>query len=81
MRYRPIGYPGRVTILASEGNLRRGLSNEWKALAAGGVAIYQAPGDHESYSRQFFQQTAEQLRICLEEQVERKADHECTDRS
>jgi thioesterase domain-containing protein len=81
MRYRPAPYPGRVTILASEDNLRRGLSNDWKALAAGGVAIHRAPGDHESYSRKYFQQTAEQLRICLEEPVERKAKHESTRRS
>jgi aspartate racemase len=81
MRYRPAGYPGRVTILASEGNLRRGLSNGWKALAAGGLVVHRAPGDHESYSRKYVQQTAEQLRICLEAHLEREVEHEFTDRS
>jgi thioesterase domain-containing protein len=77
-RYRPVSYPGRVTILASDENLQRGLADAWKALATGGVEIHRAPGDHESYSRTYLQQTAEQLRVCLEGRVEGKAEHERT---
>jgi thioesterase domain-containing protein len=80
MRYRPATYSGRIAILASHENLERGLAAPWQRLAAGGAAIYRAPGDHDSYSRKHFQQTAEQLRLCLAEQVEGKGEHGHTDR-
>jgi thioesterase domain-containing protein/acyl carrier protein len=80
LRYRPVPYPGRVTILASQESLRQGLADAWQALAAGGAAVHQAPGDHDSYSRKYFQQTAEQLRLCLEAPGEGRAGHGFTDR-
>ena len=39
------------------------------ALAGGGLLVHRAPGDHESYSRKYVQETAEQLRICLEQSI------------
>ncbi|MCU1277796.1 MAG: tycC2 [bacterium] len=70
MRYRPRGYPGRITLLASEANLRRGIVRAWQRLAAGGVTIRRAPGNHETYARKHADETAEQLRICLEERAD-----------
>jgi amino acid adenylation domain-containing protein len=70
MRYRPRGYPGRLTLLASDANLRRGIVRAWQRLAAGGVTIRRAPGNHETYARKHAEQTAEQLRICLEERAD-----------
>lgn len=70
MRYRPRAYAGRVTLLASDDNLRRGLARDWAVLAQGGLAIHSAPGDHETYSRRYLPETAERLRICLERHVD-----------
>jgi acyl carrier protein len=70
MRYRPRRFPGRITLLASEANLRRGVAHDWQRLAAGGVTIHRAPGNHETYSRKQAERTAEQLRICLEERAD-----------
>jgi amino acid adenylation domain-containing protein len=81
MRYRPVAFGGRVTILASEDNLQRGLSHGWTTLAADGVAIHRAPGDHQSYSRAHARESAELLRICLEEHVEGRSEREHTGRS
>ena len=67
MRYRPRPYPGRITLLASETNVRRGIARAWERLAAGGVTIHSAPGNHDNYSRTHAAETAERLRACLEE--------------
>jgi hypothetical protein len=69
MRYRPRSYRGPVTLLASETSLRRGIASAWQRLAAGGVTIRSAPGNHETYCRKYAERTAEQLRICLEERA------------
>jgi len=75
MRYRPRPYPGQVTIVASAASLRRGLADPWRALASGGTVVHEAPGDHDSYSRRYYRQTAEQLRVCLERQERGKVLH------
>ena len=75
MRYQPFAYPGKITILASTESLRNGLAEPWQELAVGGTIVHQAPGDHESYSRRYFHETAEQLRICLEEQTRERVEH------
>jgi thioesterase domain-containing protein len=67
MRYRPRAYPGRITLFASETNVRRGIARAWQRLARGGVVIRSAPGNHENYSRTHAAETAERLRACLEE--------------
>jgi thioesterase domain-containing protein len=69
MRYRPQPYPGRITILASRESLASGLAPPWQALARGGAVVYQAPGDHDSYTRRYVRESAEQLRLCLEAQA------------
>jgi amino acid adenylation domain-containing protein len=71
MRYRPRIYPGRVTLLCSAGNYRRGLAKNWRRLAGGGLTVHLAPGDHESYIRDTPEATAELLRTCFDETAAR----------
>jgi aspartate racemase len=67
MRHRPRSFAGsHVTLLASEVNLRRGIADGWRRIAAAGLTIHRAPGDHQTYARQHADATAEQLRICVE---------------
>jgi thioesterase domain-containing protein len=67
MRHRPRSYGGsHVTLLASEANLRRGIADGWRRIAAAGLTIHRAPGDHQTYARQHADATAEQLRLCIE---------------
>jgi thioesterase domain-containing protein/acyl carrier protein len=68
MRYRPTPYPGSVVILASAESLRQGLAGAWQTLARGGTVVWEAPGDHDSYSRRYYRETSEVLRRCLDEQ-------------
>ena len=70
-RYRPPRYAGEVTLIASAESLRLGICDAWRALAGGGLVVHGAPGDHESYFKRHFQETAEVLRLCLEEHARR----------
>jgi thioesterase domain-containing protein/acyl carrier protein len=65
-RYRPRPYEGRVSLLYCDENIRRGWANDWMPIARGGVDVYRTPGDRRTYASAFFEQTAEQLRSCLD---------------
>jgi len=67
MRYRPAAWPGEVTIVASQESLRLGLCRAWGARAAGGLAVHTLPGDHESYFKRHYDESAEVLRTCLQD--------------
>ncbi len=67
MRHRPRPYGGRVTLLVSADNDRRGLAEGWRRLAGGGLAVHRVPGDHDSYIRGTPEATAERLQACLDE--------------
>ncbi|MCU1283443.1 MAG: hypothetical protein JWM53_6989 [bacterium] len=64
MRYRPRHYAGRIALLASDANLRRGIADGWRRVCAG-VTVHRVPGNHQSYARQHAAATAEQLRMCI----------------
>ena len=66
-RYTPRLYPGRITLLVSANNDRDGISADWRRLAGGGLALHQAPGNHDSYIREHPAATAAVLRGCLDE--------------
>jgi surfactin synthase thioesterase subunit len=72
MRYRPAAWPGEVTIVASNESLRLGVCRAWRARATGGVAFHSVPGDHESYFKRHYQESAEVLRVCLRDHVRRR---------
>jgi len=70
-RYRPKkAYPGRIILLASEGNYEQNPTSGWETLAKQGLEIYKLPGDHTSYIREQVQTTAEQLKVCLDEALQ-----------
>ena len=72
MRHRPQRYDGAVTLIASAESLRLGIGDAWRPLAGGGLVVHGAPGDHESYFKRHFQETAEVLRRCLDEHARQR---------
>lgn len=70
INYKPQLYPGRVTLLRSQGsvgNVRRDPTLGWGNLAQGGVEIINIPGHHLNILRQPHVQTlAETLKTCLD---------------
>ena len=68
-RYRPRPWDGRMTLLRTAGAEPRDLG--WGALAAGGVAVRELPGDHYSILREpRVAALAAELTRCLAEQPE-----------
>jgi thioesterase domain-containing protein len=65
MAYRPRSYAGRVTLLATEHSLKRGIVPPWRAVASD-VRVITTPGDHETYARRHAAMTAKKLRDCVE---------------
>ncbi len=66
LQYRPKVYPGRITLLVSSDNDRKGLSDNWRDLSLGGLVVHTVPGDHESYIRQTPEVAAERLSASLD---------------
>jgi thioesterase domain-containing protein len=68
--YQPRIYPGRITLLRAVDEPRDNVDAAdlgWGKLGAGGVEIYEVPGDHLSMIHEPHVQTlAAQLRACLE---------------
>jgi amino acid adenylation domain-containing protein len=71
MRYRPRPFSIPLTLLACEDNIRRGLVAGWAQVASSGIEVHRAPGDHDSYSREHVERTAEVLRNCLAHELSR----------
>jgi len=65
-RYRPRPYEGRVSLVVNEEAYRNDPTLGWADLVLGGIEVYQARGDHETYIRDHVQAVAGQLRECLE---------------
>jgi amino acid adenylation domain-containing protein len=65
-RYRARNYPGSITLLVSEESERLGLSSSWAVVAGGGLSRTVVKGDHHSYLREHFDETAEALKAFLE---------------
>ncbi len=65
-QYKPQAYPGRV-ILFQGSKAHRVRQPSWKKLAAGGIEIYEVPGDHLMILEEpGIQIVAEHLKACLE---------------
>jgi hypothetical protein len=63
-------YPGRVTLFLSATDRAKELKHDrsfgWSRIAAGGLEIYEAPGDHRHFLlRPNVAILARQLQICL----------------
>jgi amino acid adenylation domain-containing protein len=66
LRYRARPYRGRMALLLSEQYAAKGVGREWARLVEGGLDVYRAPGDHDSYIRLHARATAGILAGCLD---------------
>lgn len=74
MAYRPEIYPGDVTFIASEGNRKLGIAEQWREWVGGEFRVLSVPGDHDSYLRKDVATTARALRSLLDDVAAGRAD-------
>lgn len=67
LRYAPRPYPGRIALLASAANAKLGIDEPWRRIARGGLSLYCAPGDHDTYLREHPAATAAVLARCVDD--------------
>jgi hypothetical protein len=64
-RYRPQPYHGRISIIVNEQEAQHDPTLGWADLVSGGVDVYRAVGDHETYIRTHVDVVAQQLTEAL----------------
>jgi amino acid adenylation domain-containing protein len=67
LAYRPISYPGRITLLVNEKTHRLNKDLGWKDIAEGGVAVYKVPGDHHTRLTSHRKGLAQLLLTCIDD--------------
>jgi amino acid adenylation domain-containing protein len=68
-RYRYQSYADRITVFANEEWYNSDPTLGWTKLAAGAVEVHKIPGNHLSYSTEYIQVVAKELRECLDRAV------------
>jgi amino acid adenylation domain-containing protein len=66
LRYRPQPYRGKLHLIVSEQNAKRGLDGPWGRVAREGMTVLTVPGDHETYIRANIEATGRMFRVALE---------------
>jgi len=71
LAYRAQPYPKPVSVIACASNARRGIFRDWSTIAGSHLSSHTVPGTHDTYIKQFVEQTAAAVRICLAQEIGR----------
>lgn len=69
-RYRPKIYPGRLTLIVNEEDYALRPTLGWEGLTADRIIAHKVPGSHLTRITDHVKETAERLRLCLDQAME-----------